>query len=94
MSDKDREAFEAWVRRCNHFDPAEDQMWEAWQACAAHHAPKLSEKEAVERAAKAIQNDSLQQVMPGSYCGISDYDAKRYAVQALKAANIQFKERP
>ncbi len=73
MTDKYREAFEAWVLRGS--TPQENLLerlpngdyrwqivncgWLAWQACAAHYAPKLTDKHAVEIAAEAIFDDEI-----------------------------------
>jgi hypothetical protein len=65
MTDPDREAFEEWsdnpASRCDdgtYYSSVKTQQWEAWQACTAHYAPKLTEKEAL-----AEENRTLREAI-------------------------------
>jgi len=106
MTDKDREVFEsemhrrnistemrkdAWGRDVYQFSHVE-MGWEVWKACAAHYAPKLTEKEAVDAAFRAA-NPLIAVVANSSLPANIVRDAvQRAVVCALKAAGVLFKE--
>jgi hypothetical protein len=97
FSETMRIAYEAWQAARDHFAPkANDEsytrVWnEAMDYAAEVNAPKLSQKEAVEAAAKAIQQRYWKGDLP-----ISIEDAKEvcteFAMAALRAAGVRFKE--
>ena len=92
MSDK-FDAFNRWAEstEANFLDSDNESPWniaqKTWQACAAHYAPKLMEKEAVEKAADAIHSVIHQAVVEPEY-----HRMKRAAEAALRAAGIKFVE--
>jgi hypothetical protein len=93
MTDNDREAFEAWHK--DKFGYVlltdDDPRWASWQAARDLYAPKVTEQEAVETAAKAIQ----ERYWKGDLA-ISIQDAKEvcteFAKATLRAADIRFRE--
>ena len=95
-TEEDREGFEAWARSSgaaandrgcdNFFSETMRTAYEAWQACAAHHAPKLSEKEALDAACKAF--DKAARRDNGGWVTNEGFAI----AAALRAAGVRFKE--
>lgn len=91
MIDKDREAFAKWW-----LEPKEKPVyaidiaaWQAWQAARDHYAPKLTFKEAIEKAGDAVE----KLVSRGKFPGDSEFDyALEMSAAALRAAGVRFKE--
>jgi hypothetical protein len=103
MNDQDREAFERWAiqymetlgygARRDCFDP--NHASAAWQAARDHYAPKLTEREAVEKAAYAIAETRYPGY--GSMAKWVEVNAHRYEAEAkaaLRAAGVKLKEEP
>ena len=116
MSDQDREAFEADCQRrevytgrhrefSEQYQLYETQLrWMGWQAAAAHYAPRLTEAEAVEKAARALAEiDCSMQAELRKIFNEPDEDEAlsadnkwtgylHEARAALRAAGVRFKE--
>jgi hypothetical protein len=103
MSDRDREVFDQWWK--SHSVEAREDMciYSAnlgWQAARAHSAPKLTERDAVEVAAKhiAIADCGKWETLPEGderevHRGFTCRLYYRYlAKSALRAAGVRFKE--
>lgn len=110
QQDKDCEAFKKWYKKqkfgkdehCHVFNTPHLMAQEGWQAALAYeradNAPKLTEKEAVEAAAKAIcwkehegrtGLDSPKEVWSSWH---ANYET--LAEEALRAAGVRFREQP
>ena len=100
MSDKDTAAFEKWalseglsisrnmsVRWVEYQDDKTDHAWDAWEAARDRYAPKLTEAEAVAKAADAIHAVIHQAVVEPEARRM-----KRAAETALRAAGIKFRD--
>src|ERR1700733_6244106 len=85
MTDKDREAFERWF-----YAEKPAAHWETWQAARDHYAPKLTEKEALERAAQAIAPIAWDKsIKPGNWDrDDAQKSARDSARRALRAAGV------
>lgn len=92
MSDKDRAAFDSWWVKYYHGEPS--FAWGAWKAARAHYAPKLTEKQAVEKVMYAL----FKMDHPGSEfenqieMAWALEEQRPIAKVALKAAGLRFKE--
>jgi len=99
MTDKDRKAFEReaatyfarhTLKRTNYVDghyvdQTVNDAWLLWQACAAHYAPKLTDR-AIDLGAHAI--------LETGHCGNCAFpeDFREIAKAALRAAGARFEE--
>jgi hypothetical protein len=82
MTDKDREAFEAWGKARYGWvnAPQVCNAWTAWQGSRDHYAPTLTEREL-----RAIISDALRD-------DDSEGRILSRALEALRAAGVRFKE--
>jgi hypothetical protein len=100
MTDKDREAFEAWCKNTSGYrtegktNPLLNRKeyttvttysaWDAWRAARDHYAPKLIEKEAVRIACNAYANQ--QKAMGYGYYPVEAGSATHESLMAVMAA--------
>ena len=62
-----------------------------WQAARGHYAPKLTFKEAIEKAGDAVE----KLVSRGCFPGDSEFDyALEMSAAAFRAAGVQFRDEP
>lgn len=103
QQDKDREAFEKVYRELGrmyslqrkstesgelYVDNQTQEDYEIWQAARDHYAPNLTEKEALEKAIKAMAEVDRDDV--GSSLPELNYFV--YARAALRAVGVRFKD--
>jgi len=95
MTDKHPEAFEKWFpagRKLLEYPNSGDAptgFKAGWQACAAHYAPKLTEKDAV----KIAFNASVGKWTPFGKDTAEGWGAyMSEIIAALRAAGVRFKE--
>jgi hypothetical protein len=99
MTNKDREAFEAWwIEKSLHMlmdKWQNDAAWEAWKAARAHYAPKLTWDEAVqiaERAAyAAIYEPPMRKGFDDAHAAIR-LQVNSMVRAALRAAGVKFRD--
>jgi len=112
MTDLNREAFKAWIKSRNKWPTDIDwqsvmgSIWvsgaeEAWQACAAHYAPKLTEEDAAIDLANffALQEyhangfETLGSVESYLARAVGDHMANaRNCIARLRAAGVRWRE--
>jgi len=79
----------------NFKDRRDESSWELWQGCAAHYAPKLTETDAVEVAAKAIYQSNKEKYWPLDFKDAKaaiQISIRQAAKSALRAAGVRFIE--
>ena len=94
MTDRDREAFDKYLRDYG-VEGSHMEAWCVWQACAAHYAPKLTDGQAVEKAAEIIEpaffGESAKSWEPDHAAAMRE-EARSKAKAALRAAGVKFRE--
>jgi hypothetical protein len=96
--DKDRAAFEEFYglprmdSDGNFKDRRDEAAYKLWQAARDHYAPKLTEAEAVEKAAVALYNLEHKTQLDK----VAEFESywRKNAQVALRAAGVQFRDEP